>query len=437
MKRLALWLVSLLASLICLVPLAQAQTASDYTQGVEVSGSTAKFWFRPTSTQTTWADVHYQLNGGPVQSLRMTFNAATGRHEQNVLSPVAAGNTLSYRFTYNKGAPAYDTPTFAFTVGSGGGGTAATPTFSPAPGTYTGTQNVTLATSTAGAQIRYTTDGSTPTATSALYGGAISVAATTTIKAIATASGMTNSAVATGLFTINPGGGFSFTQGVDAAGTTATIWFKPGQTITFVDVHYQVNGGAQQNLRMTNNAGAARFETAVSNVAAGQVISYWFTYSLTGASTVDTGVFSFTMGSGGGTVATPAFAPAGGTYAGAQNVTITSATVRRDDQVHAGRQHAHRGVGHLHRPDRGHHQPHAEGDGHQDRHDQLGRRHRRLHDRRRRHGRHADLHAGAAAPTPARRTWRSPAPPPARRSSTRRTAARRPRHRPPTPARSR
>src|SRR5581483_1639658 len=41
----------------------------------------------------------------------------------------------------------------------------AAPTFSPAPGTYTGTQNVAISTITGGAAIRYTTDGSVPSET--------------------------------------------------------------------------------------------------------------------------------------------------------------------------------------------------------------------------------------------------------------------------------
>ena len=47
---------------------------------------------------------------------------------------------------------------------------AATPTFSPAPGTYSAAQSVTLLDATAGASIYYTTNGTTPTVTpSELY----------------------------------------------------------------------------------------------------------------------------------------------------------------------------------------------------------------------------------------------------------------------------
>ncbi|MBV8974540.1 MAG: chitobiase/beta-hexosaminidase C-terminal domain-containing protein, partial [Sinobacteraceae bacterium] len=86
---------------------------------------------------------------------------------------------------------------------------AATPTFSPAPGTYSSAQSVTLADTTSGAGIHYTTDGSTPTPSSPLFnpGTPIAVSATTTIKAMAVASGFANSAVATGTYVINSGGG--------------------------------------------------------------------------------------------------------------------------------------------------------------------------------------------------------------------------------------
>ncbi|HTB81244.1 MAG TPA: chitobiase/beta-hexosaminidase C-terminal domain-containing protein, partial [Opitutaceae bacterium] len=81
---------------------------------------------------------------------------------------------------------------------------AAAPTFSPAAGTYTSAQSVTISTSTGGASIRYTTDGSTPSETAGtLYSGPIGISSTTTLKAIAYESGFTDSPVTSGTYTLN------------------------------------------------------------------------------------------------------------------------------------------------------------------------------------------------------------------------------------------
>jgi hypothetical protein len=80
---------------------------------------------------------------------------------------------------------------------------AAAPTFSPAPGTYSAAQSVTLSDTTPGASIYYTTNGTTPTTSSTLYTSPITVSASTTIKAIAVASGYINSSVASATYTIN------------------------------------------------------------------------------------------------------------------------------------------------------------------------------------------------------------------------------------------
>jgi hypothetical protein len=57
-----------------------------------------------------------------------------------------------------------------------------------------------------GAEIRYTTDGSTPTAESTLYSEAITLSASATVKAIAIKDG-TSSEVASKEFTKSSGGG--------------------------------------------------------------------------------------------------------------------------------------------------------------------------------------------------------------------------------------
>jgi glucosylceramidase len=86
---------------------------------------------------------------------------------------------------------------------------AATPALWPVPGAYSQTsagQEVTLTDSTSGATIYYTTDGTAPTTSSTKYAGAITVTATTTIEALAVAQGYSQSAVATGAYTLTPPG---------------------------------------------------------------------------------------------------------------------------------------------------------------------------------------------------------------------------------------
>jgi hypothetical protein len=100
---------------------------------------------------------------------------------------------------------------------------AATPVFTPAAGTYTSAQSVTVSDATPGANIYYTTDGTTPTASSALYSGPIPVATNTTIQAIAVGSG-SPSALGSATYAINlPAPAFSLTS------TTSTLTITKGQ----------------------------------------------------------------------------------------------------------------------------------------------------------------------------------------------------------------
>ena len=93
--------------------------------------------------------------------------------------------------------------------------TAAAPTFTPAAGVYTVAQSVKIATTTEGAEIRYTTDGTDPSATNGtVYTSPVSVAATVTLKAVAVKKDLADSAVVGATFTIT--------------GTVAGVTFSPG-----------------------------------------------------------------------------------------------------------------------------------------------------------------------------------------------------------------
>jgi hypothetical protein len=82
------------------------------------------------------------------------------------------------------------------------GNVAALPVFNPAAGAYTGAQQVSITDATPGATIYYTTDGTTPTTSSPKYTVPIAISASTTLKALAVATGYLHSSVATASYTI-------------------------------------------------------------------------------------------------------------------------------------------------------------------------------------------------------------------------------------------
>ena len=135
---------------------------------------------------------------------------------------------------------------------------AATPAFTPAPGAYSSTQSVTISDGTAGASIYYTTDGTTPTAGSTLYAGAITVDSTETIKAIAVAGGFSNSAVGTATYTITTVSPAATPTFSPAAGT-----YTSAQSVTISDttaaatIYYTTNG-ATPTTASTMYAGAIK-----------------------------------------------------------------------------------------------------------------------------------------------------------------------------------
>lgn len=131
----------------------------------------------------------------------------------------------------------------------------ATPTFSPAAGTYSEVQNVEITTATDGATIYYTTDGTDPDATSTEYTAAIPVTETMTIKAIAVKEGMTDSEIATAeyiikIITVNPKNINSnyFVKVTDAAD------LEDGDAILIV---YEDDAKAMSTTQNTNNRASA------------------------------------------------------------------------------------------------------------------------------------------------------------------------------------
>ena len=117
--------------------------------------------------------------------------------------------------------------------------TVATPVITPASGMYLSNQTVQITCTTSGAAIRYTLDGSEPTATSTLYSAAIQVTGATTVKAKGFKNGMQASATATATYTF----GVASISVYPLSGTYSTPQTVTISTITpGTVVHYTTDG---------------------------------------------------------------------------------------------------------------------------------------------------------------------------------------------------
>ena len=129
----------------------------------------------------------------------------------------------------------------------------ATPTITPAGGSFSGSVTVSLACATSGATIHYTTNGNPPTASSPSYLGPFTLLSTTTVQALATAPGMTDSALASATLTVTPLPPTDTTPPITAITaplsgasvarrTTLTITATASDNVGVVKVELSVNG---------------------------------------------------------------------------------------------------------------------------------------------------------------------------------------------------
>lgn len=122
----------------------------------------------------------------------------------------------------------------------------ATPKITPGTGSYSSAQLVTITCDHVGATIHYTTDGSTPTTSSPVYGGPFVVTATTTVRALAVKAGMTNSGVASQTLTISDTGPpvLSRVFAPQSATRVLVVYSEPVDPATATNIaNYSLSGG--------------------------------------------------------------------------------------------------------------------------------------------------------------------------------------------------
>jgi len=206
-------------------------------------------------------------------------NAGSGVYTYNyTLSTSAPTGTWEVRgkFVYNS----TETKTYTYPKVATSTADTTTPvtTASPAAGTYTAAQNVTLTRNETGTTY-YTTNGTAPTTSSTVYSAPINIAATTTLKYFSRDTAGNSEAVKTGVYTIN-----TVAKTHDAANASLT-WTGYGTCLTchrtsatemYQGVHYQWMGsgakmttGPAKQGKMDSLDGASALNAYCINVLGG------------------------------------------------------------------------------------------------------------------------------------------------------------------------
>lgn len=197
------------------------------------------------SCTTTGATIHYTTDGTTPTSSSPTYSSAITVDVTQTIKAIAIKDGMTNS----------DVAEAAYTI------KCATPTFSPAAGTYGAVQSVSIST-TYGTNIYYTTDGTTPTTSSTPYTSAISVSSTQTIKAIASKSGCSDSDEGSAAYTINIPYTVSFNTGtgnptqadITEASAGAGITLPDGPTPACSDDGWVFVGWAESSCSETTTA---------------------------------------------------------------------------------------------------------------------------------------------------------------------------------------
>ncbi len=192
----------------------------------------------------------------------------------------------------------------------------ATPVFDPLPGTYAVAQNVTISTSTPGATIRFTTDGSNPTPSSAPYLSPIPIPLNSTvlIKAIAYRDEWLPSQMAVGSYIITgtvsdviftpAGGNYTSAQSVVLTSLTEGAYFR-----------YTTNGSDPTDTSTLYTTAIPVPLNATTTIKARAYKTNWL------PSAIGMEVYNVT---GQVSLTTPVFTPPSGNYSADQMVTIAT-----------------------------------------------------------------------------------------------------------------
>jgi alpha-tubulin suppressor-like RCC1 family protein len=245
---------------------------------------------------TPGAEIHYTTDGDdPTESDPIIASGAS----------VTVDSTMTLKArAWKAGLPPSNIAAATYTM------TVATPTTTPSGGTYTTPQTVTVATTTTGVTLRYTTDNTTPTSSSLVYTAPLQFANTTTLKVIGFRAGWTQSSMRTSTYQMNFGTlaapVISPAAGSYNGSVTVTISALAGATIRYTTT------GSNPNTSSPIYTGPI----VVSATQTIKAIAYHPNYT---QSPITTHAYTIVVDA-------PVFTPGAGAYPGSQLITVSSAT---------------------------------------------------------------------------------------------------------------
>jgi hypothetical protein len=263
------------------------------------------------SDTTAGAVIHYTTNSTPPTPNSPVYTTGT---------PISVSTTTAIEAIAV--APGYSNSAIAsgtyFVTPIPAGSVANPPVLSTPPGTYNSTVTLGLSDTTPGSHIYYTVDGSTPPSspTSQLYNNApITISQTTTVYAVAIATGYTNSAVVGGLYTINLPQAATPMFGTTAPGTyDSSVSVTLSDTTAGATIYYTTN-----NTTPTPIASEQYTPGAIITVNSNTTIQAIAVASGYTTSSAQVGLYTITP-----PAPAPTFNPPPGTFTSATPVTLSA-----------------------------------------------------------------------------------------------------------------
>lgn len=197
---------------------------------------------------TVGSSMHYTQNGNDPTEFDPTVSSGAS-------ISITSSQTLKVK-AFKAGSPASAVASATYVL------KVTPPTFSPGPNIYSSAQNIGITSSTPGVTIRYTLDGSEPTASSTFYSSLVLIQHTSTLKAIALKTGWTTSDVQSGSYTMNFGtlGAPTVTPATGTYGGSVTVSMTP--SVSGATIRYRTDGGTPDSSSPVYTAPFSLTETA-------------------------------------------------------------------------------------------------------------------------------------------------------------------------------